>query len=190
MTRLVSGLLGLALAAGLAGAPAFAQQPAGGDTQPARPPAGGPGMMPGRGMMQGPQAGMMDREHWAAMMSMMHGGMMRGDMMGGQPFQHVEGRLAFLKTELKITSAQEAVWGKFADAVRQVAQTMKASYEQAGQATAATGAAAALDGYERRLTQRLEAVRSIKAAFTPLYAALSDDQKKVADELLIRMAVM
>jgi hypothetical protein len=188
MTRLVSGLLGLALAAGLAAGPAFAQQPAG-DTQPARPPAGGSGMMAGRGMMQGAQAGMMDREHWA-MMSMMHGGMMHGGMMGGQPFQHVEGRLAFLKTELKITSAQEGVWGKFADAVRQVAQTMKASYAQAGQASGPTGAAAALDGYERRLTQRLEAVRTIKAAFTPLYAALSDDQKKVADELLIRMAVM
>jgi hypothetical protein len=44
------------------------------------------------------------------------GGMpMMGMMMGGQ---HVEGRLAFLKTELKITPAQEGVWDGYAKALR------------------------------------------------------------------------
>ena len=56
------------------------------------------------------------------MMAMMHGGMMSGGMMGGMPLKHVEGRLAFLKTELKITPAQEPQWTKFADTVRSTAK--------------------------------------------------------------------
>ena len=34
------------------------------------------------------------------------------------------------------------------------------------------------------LTVRLEAVRTVRAAFDPLYASLSDEQKRMADELL------
>ncbi len=55
-------------------------------------------------------------------------GMMRA-MMGqygmGMMTGHVEGRLAFLKTELKITDAQLPLWNKFADAVRDNAKAMK-----------------------------------------------------------------
>jgi hypothetical protein len=41
-----------------------------------------------------------------------------------------------------------------------------------------------LNGYEKMLTVRLDAVRQVKGAFEPLYATMSDEQKKVADELL------
>jgi hypothetical protein len=128
------------------------------------------GMMP---MMRGD--GMME------MMSMMHGG-----MMGGMPFEHVEGRLAFLKTELKITSAQEPQWNNFADAIRSVAQSMKPMHEQMmqGMMQGTESAAARLGRYERMLSGRLKVVRTIKTAFEPLYAALSDEQKTVADKLL------
>jgi hypothetical protein len=40
------------------------------------------------------------------------------------------------------------------------------------------------------LNMRLEAVRTIRAAFEPLCTSLSDEQKKTADELFGRMAVM
>jgi LTXXQ motif family protein len=35
------------------------------------------------------------------------------------------------------------------------------------------------------LSARLETLRSFKSAVDPLYAALSDEQKKTADELLM-----
>jgi hypothetical protein len=35
------------------------------------------------------------------------------------------------------------------------------------------------------MTAQLEAVRRVKAAVDPLYEALSDDQKKTADELIL-----
>lgn len=122
----------------------------------------------------------------AAMMSMMQG----GGMMGGMPFRHVEGRLAFLKAELKITPAQEPQWNKFADAFRSVAKSAQATQQQMmGNGSQMMGggpvtAPQRLDRYETMLSTRLDAVRTIKAAFDPLYASLSDEQKRAADELL------
>jgi hypothetical protein len=167
------------------------------------PQGGGMGMMGGQGGQAG--GGMMHDMHegmaagsggdMAGMMPMMHGGRMMG---GGMPFDHIEGRLAFLKTELKITAAQEPQWSTFADAVRSVARSMKEMHEQmmqgghggggmmrgGTQGAAAATAPARLDHYERMLTARLEALRIVKSTFDPLYSALSDEQKKTADELL------
>jgi hypothetical protein len=127
--------------------------------------------MKGGGMMGGDMA---------RMMAMMHGGMMDGAMMG-----HVEGRLAFLKTELKITPAQESQWAKFADVVRTNAKGAQAGMQAMMQAGAkATTAPEVLAHHEKMLTAKLESVRALKAAFDPLYASLSDEQKKSADELV------
>lgn len=38
---------------------------------------------------------------------------------------------------------------------------------------------------ETRLSARLETVRKLKAAVDPLYAALTADQKKTADEIML-----
>jgi len=53
---------------------------------------------------------------------MMHGNM--GDMGMMHGTQHIEGRLAFLKTELKITDAQAPQWNAYADALRANAKRM------------------------------------------------------------------
>ena len=74
----------------------------------------GPGMM-GQGMMGCPMYG--DR---------MGGGMGRMGMMSAQA-GHVEGRIAFLKTELKITDAQLPLWNAVADAMRGDAKSMEAA---------------------------------------------------------------
>lgn len=137
----------------------------------------GSGGMMGGGMMGGDMG---------RMMTMMHGGMMGGGMMGDMPLKHVEGRLAFLKTELKITPAQEAQWTKFAELVRSTAknaQTAKPPMMQGGMKPST--APERLGHYEKTLAARLETVRALKAAVDPLYASLGDDQKKIADALLM-----
>ena len=168
--------------AALVAAPALAQQqqdheqhhPAG--TLPAVP---GPGM-PG-GMMPG-ASGM-------PMMVMMR--MMMGeDGMSGMPMMaimagHVEGRLAFLKTELKITDAQLPLWIAVADAIRANAKGMGAMGEGMMGSTQAASLPDKLAAREKMLTARLDALRKLWAAVEPLYAALSDEQKKTADELLM-----
>jgi hypothetical protein len=170
------------------GAPAAAQP---------QSPAGQPGMM-GQGMMGGPQ-GMMGRRGMmggnmplADMMQMM--GMMGqsgtgagcAGMSGLATIDRVEGRIAFLKTELKITDAQNAAWIAFADALRANAKSLgevRASIMPqlgAGQ----QGLVDRLALQEKWLAARLEGTRAIKSALTNLVGTLSDDQKKTADELL------
>src|SRR5579859_4383022 len=42
---------------------------------------------------------------------------------------HIEGRIAFLKTELKITDAQQAQWDKVAAAMRENSQAMHQAFD-------------------------------------------------------------
>ena len=160
-------VLMLALIAG----PALAQLP---QHDEHYPPAAGPGM-PG-GMAGGGDMPM-------SMMRIMMG--RDGVAMMGAMARHVEGRLAFLKTELKITDAQLPLWNAVADAMRANAKTMSdmAGGMMGGSETATLPDKLAMR--EKMMTAHLEALRKFKAAADPLYAALGDEQKKTADELLI-----
>jgi hypothetical protein len=107
-------------------------------------------------------------------------------MSGKATIDRVEGRIAFLKTELKITDAQDAAWNAFADALRANAKSLgevRASMmPQAGAGQAGLVDRLALQ--EKWLAARLEGTRAIKSALTNLVGTLSDDQKRTADELL------
>jgi len=170
----------LALILALMAAPALAQQQEHEQHHPGEtPPATG---MRGPGMQGGAMAGGMP------MMGMMR--MMTGqDGMGGMAMMagHVEGRLAFLKTELKITDAQLPLWNAVADAIRANAKStsemMSGAKMGSSQTTATLPEKLALR--EKMMTAHLEALRRLKTAVDPLYTALSDEQKKTADELLM-----
>jgi hypothetical protein len=118
------------------------------------------------------------------MMGMMR--MMMGQDGMGMMAGHVEGRLAFLKTELKITDAQLPLWNAVADAIRAnakgVSETMSGGM-MASSPTATLPEKLALR--EKMMTAHLEALRNFKAAVDLLYAGLSPEQKKTADELLM-----
>lgn len=113
-------------------------QAAPGTTAPAPAPAvpgqGGAGQAPAMGMMGG-GTGMMGGDMGAMMQRMMP--MMRGMMaqrgmermdgpMGMMAPRRVEGRIAFLRTELQITEAQTPAWNAFADVLRAQARGMEA----------------------------------------------------------------
>jgi hypothetical protein len=155
---------------------ALAQQPQHDEHDPPAPPAAaGPGM-------QGGMAGAGDMP----MMGMMRMMMGRDGMsMMGAMARHVEGRLAFLKTELKITDAQLPLWNSVADAMRANAKSIgdMPGGVMGGSQTATLPDKLAMR--EKMMTAHLEALRKFKAAVDPLYTALSDEQKKTADELLI-----
>ena len=146
----------------------------------------------GQGGMMG--GGMMGHGMMGEGQSMMGGhGMMGGIGMGGgsasmcgRMTAHIEGRLAFLKAELNITPEQEALWKDYANAVRDNAKTMS------GRCTALMGDSDAsekslpdrLDAQEQFVAARLDALRATNKALKPLYQALSDAQKKLADQLI------
>lgn len=162
----------------LAGAPASAEDMHHPSGAPANPAATGttPGMAMGPGGMQ--PGGMM------SMMPMM-GRMMEG---GAMPMmgmaEHVEGRLAFIKAELKITDAQQPQWNAFADAVRANAQAMKGiAMPMMGQEAQPKTLPERLAQHEKMISLHLESLQRLKSAVDPLYAALSGEQKKTVDAL-------
>jgi len=183
--------------------------PAGGTTaQQAAPAAQSPtattpGMGGQPGMMGSPQGmmgqGMMGGMPMMNMMGMMgQGGPgMAGagpcgpgmSEMGMATIDHVEGRIAFLRTELKITEAQAGAWNAFADALR--ANAKKLGEVRTAMMPQASGGEPQVPTMARRpdfqehwLAARLEGTRTIKSAFAELYDALSAEQRKTADELL------
>lgn len=139
-------------------------------TAPA-PAARGMGMM-GQGMMG---SAMMSHGSGMSMMSMM-------SMGEAGRLERVNGHLAFLEAELKIGEAQRTLWSAFAQAVRASADKHNAM------ASMASGPDATpvdrLAHQEHTLAQRLDGVRAIRAALTPLYASLNEAQRKTFAELL------
>lgn len=98
---------------------------------------------------------------------------------------HIEGHIAFLKAELNITPAQEALWNKVAAAMR---ADVADSERLRSQNLATTQARpTALQHLEERVTYtelRAKDEQRFLDAFRPLYGTLSDAQKQTADELL------
>lgn len=102
------------------------------------------------------------------------------------PGRFIEGRLAFLRTELKLTEAQLPLFERLADEMRAGAKAMEARHaERKTQAKAQP--ASAVERLERRsavMKQVTAASDRYLEALKPLYASLSDEQKQVADQLL------
>jgi hypothetical protein len=97
----------------------------------------------------------------------------------------IEGRLAFLKAELKITEQQATLWNAVADALRENNRASRALREQIGVThNASASVLDRLQMQERFTTVRADGTRRLLAALRPLYDAMTDPQKKSADELL------
>ena len=123
---------------------------------------------------------MSEAENGVPMMRMMMG---QHDM--PMMAKHIEGRIAFLKTELMITDAQLPLWNAFAQAMRDDASTMQATPHPMMGMNKAETLPDKLAARETRLSARLEALRKLKAAVDPLYATLTVDQKRAADEIML-----
>jgi len=140
------------------------------------------GMMGQGGMMA--QGGMMGGD-MSQMMGMMRNMMTMMGAQSGMMAANVEGRIASLKSELKITDAQTSAWNKFADALRAAGGSMNDMYQQMMQSGPATTLPARLERRETMLLTHLGRVKTLKEALDPLYASLSAEQKKIADSIMI-----
>jgi len=103
------------------------------------------------------------------------------------PGRHIEGRIAFLRAELKITDGQQALWERVAAAMRDGARQMDQVAQQNRAARDKPQSAADRADQRARFTEASAAsAKAFAAAFRPLYDSLTDDQKKTADELFDR----
>ena len=179
MNRTRKILAGAVVAAALAAAGGFSTanaQPAG--YGPGNCAQGGPGMM---GPGHGPHHGAMGNSPGAGRGSMRHG-------MWSNPAARVEGHLAALKVELKITPNQEPAWQAFTAKARKQAESMIARRTEMFTKVSAANLSA-----PERLAQRTEFMKqgvagmeSMSAAVADLYAVLTPEQKTIADQLLAR----
>ena len=122
---------------------------------------------------------------------MSYGNMAQGMMASGRgPIcawmgSHIEGRLAYVKTEVGITHAQESLWQAYADAVRNSTLSMvahcTAMMEQPR--SSALTLPERLDQHEELMGAQLDALRAMDAALEPLYGAFNETQKAAADQL-------
>jgi len=116
----------------------------------------------------------------------------------------VDRRLDFLRTELRITAAQQRQWDDFANAVREEADQVRGGpgpgpgagpgpdrrddprARNDGGRFAPPGVVERLERRQQNLMQRVERVDHLLATLRPLYASFSEDQRRTADELLFR----
>ena len=106
-----------------------------------------------------------------------------------KPSERVEARLAYVKTALKITDAQAPQWNAYANVVRKHAQQADQRMQER-RTRMAQGAErkrpTAIERLERRqqfLTVAATRAGERLAVQKPLYAALSAEQQRVADEV-------
>ena len=134
------------------------------------------------------------------MSGMSHGGGKGGDGMSGMSHSgggmmnkmvcgfadHLEGRLAYLKAELKLTDVQTGAWNAFAEAWRAAGHKAKQKCDAADMRMdhSKPEVLNKLTMMENHMVDHLEVVRAQKAAIESLFTSLSDEQKKTANETL------
>ena len=110
------------------------------------------------------------------------------------PSERVEARLAYLRTALKINDAQQPQWENFASVLRRHARDMDQRIQQrraqagqqGGRDPRTVSAIERLERTQQRMAVRSAQLNEVIVAAKPLYAALSPEQKQVADEMLAR----
>jgi hypothetical protein len=117
-------------------------------------------------------------------MSHSGGGMMNKMVCGFA--EHVDGRLAYLKAELKLTDSQTGAWNAFDEAWRAAAQKAKQKCDAADMRADHSKPAVLnkLTMMENHMVDHLDVVRAQKGAIESLFTNLSDEQKKTANETL------
>lgn len=170
MKRTHKILAGLIVAVGISGL-AFAQA---GTRGPGGPGGWGcDGMGP---MGAGPMAGQ----------GMQGGKMGRHAAMRFDPAQRAERHLSFLKSELKLTAEQEPLWQAFADkAQAEAGKGFRAMRDQAADANLT--APERMAKMQALMQERVNAMAGVHDSFNRLYAGLTPEQKKVADQHAAQM---
>ena len=108
-----------------------------------------------------------------------------------KPSDRVEARLAYIRTALKITAAQEPQWDAYAGVLRKHAAAMEKRMQER-RAVMDKGATerkrptlVERREFQRvRMTMATQRLDELLAVEKPLYAALSPEQQRVADEVI------
>ena len=110
----------------------------------------------------------------------MKGAPMQRGMM--EPGARAEQRLTRLKTDLKLTGEQEPLWRAYADKAKAEAGKGMQAMRQNMQSDKPMPAPERMAQMQTMMKDRLAAMESVHESFNRLYAALTPEQKAVADK--------
>ena len=110
-------------------------------------------------------------------------GMMTNDSDGAD---HVKDRLQLVKSKLAITDAQSAQWNEFVAAASDNAKAMiKLRGQMMARGAPARTLPQRLAAEDKATEAHFKAMKKTTAALSHLYDALSSDQKKIADGMVL-----
>lgn len=128
---------------------------------------------PAMGQAHGPMGGMAGPHG-------MHGRM--ADRASFDPAAMMEGRLAYLKSALKITDKQDSAWQAFSAKARQQGESMQARRASMPAQDTTLSAPERMALRTAVMKQRLDSMDAMAHALKDLYAVLTPEQKAVADQ--------
>ncbi len=100
----------------------------------------------------------------------------------------VESHIKDLHAQLQITPAEETQWAAVAKAMRDSAIETDKAIDKREALVNSASAVDNLNAYGDIAQVHADSVKRLAAAFAPLYASMSDDQKKVADAVFAHRA--
>jgi hypothetical protein len=100
----------------------------------------------------------------------------------------VEKHIADLHSQLQITAAEETQWAAVAKSMRDSAIETDRAIDKREPVASSASALDNLNSYGDIAQAHADGVKRLAAAFAPLYASMSDDQKKVADAVFAHRA--
>jgi len=95
-----------------------------------------------------------------------------------------------LHAKLKITAAEETLWANVATTMRSNTKDIDAIVDKRESSIATATAIDDLNAYGAIAQAHADSVKKLSSAFAPLYAAMPDAQKKVADEVFTQRGNM
>jgi hypothetical protein len=93
-------------------------------------------------------------------------------------------RIRNLHDRLRITAEQEQLWDQVGETIRNNTQNLAPLLRERRRAALSGSAPEVLHAYEALIEAQLDSQRKMVTVFEPLYATLSEDQKKVADAII------
>ena len=97
--------------------------------------------------------------------------------------ESVNARIQAMHDKLKITPAEEALWNKMAQVMRDDAKIMDGLIQARIDRGNTMNAVQDLESYSRITEARAEGARKLVPAFSALYASMSPAQKQLADTM-------
>jgi protein CpxP len=97
--------------------------------------------------------------------------------------ERVQRRIKELHSQLQITPAEETQWNEFAQVMRGNARDMDQAFMQRAQQFPRMNAAQNMQSYEQLSREHAQRVEKLVPAFQKLYDAMTDRQKRLADQV-------